>query len=78
MVLETHLGCSSIAIRNIVSLSGLNSDERQMGFKCATNSSLESVICDSYDTVRAEDWVAIAQIMQLADRLDTAPWRCQY
>ena len=79
MVLETHLGRSSNAIRNTISLSGLDSDARHMGFKCATNVSLVSLRCDSYsyDTVRAEDWVAIAQIMQLADRLDTAPWRCR-
>ena len=77
MVLETHLGRSSNAIRNTISLSGLDSDERQMGFKCATNSYLVSLTCDSYDTVRAEDWVAIAQIMQLANRLDIAPSRCQ-
>ena len=79
MVIETHLERSSNAIRNTISLSGLDSDARHMGFKCATNVSLVSLRCDSYsyDTVRAEDWVAIAQIMQLADRLDIPPWRCQ-
>ena len=44
MVLETHLGCSCNAIRNTISLSGLDSDERQTGFKCATNASLVSLI----------------------------------
>ena len=77
MVLETHLGCSCNAIRNTISLSGLDSDERQTGFKCATNATLVSLICDSYDIVRAEDWVAIPQIMQRADRFDSTPWRCQ-
>ena len=77
MVLETQPARSSIFIRNTISLSGLDSDERQTGFKCATNASLLSFICDSYDIVRAEAWVAIAQIMQRADRFDSTPWRCQ-
>ena len=72
MVLETHLECSSIAIGSIVSLSGLDSDEHQMGFKWATNSSLVSLIYASDDSLRAEEWVAIAQIMKLADSL-TSP-----
>ena len=76
MILETHLGRSSIAFRNTISLSGLNSDERQMVFKRATNACLMRLICASDNSFRAKE-VAIAQIMQLADRLNFAPCRCQ-
>ena len=55
MVLETHLGRSSNAIRNTISLSGLDSYERQMGVKCATIVSLVNLIGHSYENGRAED-----------------------
>ena len=77
MVLETHLGRSSIPFTNIISLCGLNSDGSQVGFKWATNASVVSLICFSDDSFSAIDQGIIAQIMQLADRLDIAPWRCQ-
>ena len=77
MVLKTHLGRSRIGFRNTISLSGLRSDGRQMGFRWASDASPMSLRCSSDDSFRAKEWVVIAQIIQLADRLQIAPGRCQ-
>ena len=73
MVLKTHLGRSRIGFRNTISFSGLRSDGRQMGFRWASDASPMSLRCASDDSFRAKECVVIAQIIQLADRLQIAP-----
>ena len=41
---QTHLGHPSFAFRNTISLSGLHSDKRKMGFQWAAAPSLVSLI----------------------------------
>ena len=77
MVLKTHLGHFRIGLGIRLILSGLRSDGRQMGFRWASNASPMSPRCASVNSFRAKEWVVIAQIIQLADRLQIAPWRCQ-
>ena len=76
-MVKTHLECSRIGFRNTISLSGLRSDGRQMGFRWASDASPMSLRCASNDSLRAEDWVGIAPIIQPEDRLQIAPWRCK-
>ena len=78
MVLETQLARSRIAIKSTISVFCLNSDDRQVDFKWATNVFLRSLICASVDSFGATDSVVIAQIKRLADRLDIVLWKCQH
>ena len=55
MVLKTHLGRSRIGFRNTISLSGLRSDGRQMGFRWASDASPMSLRCASDDSFRAKE-----------------------
>ena len=73
MVLKTHLGRSRFGFRNTISLSGLRSDGRQMGFRWASDASPMSLRCFSDDSFRAKEWVVMVEIIQLADRLQIAP-----